>query len=102
MSSEKLTRRSFLRMLAISGAGAVLAACGGTPAGKPTAAPAAEPTAAPAAQPTAAPAAEPTAAPAEPTAAPAAEPTAAPAAEKAGEFHGAFPYQVPPTGHWNS
>jgi len=28
------------------------------------------------------------------------EPTKAPT--KAGEFHGAFPYQVPPTGHWNS
>jgi peptide/nickel transport system substrate-binding protein len=95
MSSEKLTRRSFLRMLAISGAGAVLAACGGTPAAEPTAAPAAEPTAAPAGEPTAAPAAE-------PTAAPAAEPTAATVAEKTGEFHGAFPYQVPPTGHWNS
>ena len=44
------------------------------------------------------PPAQPTAKPPEPTKAPA--PTAAPA--KATEFHGAFPYQVPPTGHWNS
>jgi peptide/nickel transport system substrate-binding protein len=62
-----------------------------TPA--PTQAPAkVEPTKAPA-QPTAVP---PTAVP--PTKAPA--PTAAPA--KVAEYHGAFPYQVPPTGHWNS
>lgn len=101
--SEKITRRNFLRLLAVSGTGIVLAACGGAaPAANPTAAPAGEPTAAPA-EPTAVPAGEPTAAPAEPTAVPAAEPTAVPAmTEKTAEFHGAFPYQVPPTGHWNS
>ena len=77
----------------------ILAACGGTtpPAAAPTAAPAAaEPTAAPAAEPTAAPAAE-------PTAAPAAEATAAPQAAAGGtEFHGAWPYQLPPKGHFNT
>ncbi|HJZ45996.1 MAG TPA: ABC transporter substrate-binding protein [Roseiflexaceae bacterium] len=78
----------------------ILAACGG-PAAQPPAAE--QPTAAPAAaQPTAAPAAQPTAAP-EPTAAPAAQPTAAPAATAVGkEFHGAWPYQLPPKGHYNS
>jgi peptide/nickel transport system substrate-binding protein len=80
----------------------IISACGGA------AAPAAEqPTAAPAAaQPTAAPAAaQPTAAPAveAPTAAPAAEaPTAAPAAAAGTEFHGAWPYQLPPKGHFNT
>jgi peptide/nickel transport system substrate-binding protein len=67
-------------------------------------APAAQPTAAPAeTKATEAPAAEqPTAAPAEakPTEAPATEAPAATAGGK--EYHGAFPYQVPPTGHLNS
>ncbi len=77
----------------------ILAACGGTapPAAAPTAAPAAaQPTAAPAEQPTAAPAAQ-------PTAAPAAEATAAPQTAAGGaEFHGAWPYQLPPKGHFNT
>src|SRR5262245_19886679 len=76
----------------------ILAACGGTapPAAAPTAAPAsAQPTAAPAEQPTAAPAAA-------PTAAPAAEATAAPATAGGTEFHGAWPYVLPPKGHYNS
>jgi peptide/nickel transport system substrate-binding protein len=76
----------------------ILAACGGTapPAAAPTTAPAAAPTAAPAAEPTAAPAAQ-------PTAAPAAEATAAPQAAGGGtEFHGAWPYQLPPKGHFNT
>jgi peptide/nickel transport system substrate-binding protein len=83
----------------------IVSACGGPAAqpAAPTAAPAAaQPTAAPAAaEPTAAPAAAPTTAP-EPTAAPAAEPTAAPAAAGGKEFHGAWPYQLPPKGHYNS
>jgi ABC-type transport system substrate-binding protein len=77
MADTQLNRRRFLQLIAASGAGALLAACG-APGAQP---PAAQPTAPPAA-----PAAEPTAAPAaaEPTAAPAAaEPTAAPAAEPA-------------------
>jgi len=65
-----------------------------TPTPAPTQPPAAQPTTAPA-QPTAVP---PT--PVPPTKAPA--PTATTAPAKATEFHGAFPYQVPPTGHWNS
>lgn len=44
------------------------------------------------------PAAKPTTAP--PTKAPLAQPTSPPT--KTGEFHGAYPYQVPPTGHLNS
>lgn len=106
---KRVSRRELLRILALSSAGAVLAACGGSPAAAPTTAPAAA-TTAPAAEATAAPttaAAEATTAPttaaAEATTAPAAEATTAPAAgAKTGEYHGAFPYQVPPTGHWNS
>ncbi|MFL5804732.1 MAG: ABC transporter substrate-binding protein [Roseiflexaceae bacterium] len=83
----------------------IVASCGGPaqqPAQQPTAAPAAAPTAAPAAAPTTAPAAAPTAAP-EPTAEPAAAPTAAPQPAAGGaEFHGAWPYQLPPKGHFNT
>src|SRR5512144_2094518 len=67
----------------------IMAACGG-----PATQPAAAPTSAPAAAPTTAPAA--TTAP-EATAAPAAEPSAG-----GKEFHGAWPYQLPPKGHYNS
>jgi peptide/nickel transport system substrate-binding protein len=82
----------------------IVSACGGAApeqTQQPTAAPAAAPTAAPAAEPTAAPAAEPTA---EPAATTAPEATAEPAAQPAGgkEFHGAWPYQLPPKGHYNS
>ncbi len=75
IETSALSRRAFLRLSAVAGVGAVLAACGqATPAAAPTAAPAAAPTAAPAAAPTAAPAmAEPTA-PAALPAAPAAGP----------------------------
>jgi ABC-type transport system substrate-binding protein len=70
MNDNKLTRRQLLRLSALAGAGAVVAACGAAP----TAAPQAEATKAEA------PAAEPTKAEAEvaPTEAPAEEPTAAP------------------------
>ena len=88
----------------------VLSACAPAAAPAPAQpAPAqAEPTKAPAAaEPTKAPAAaEPTKAPAAaPAATKAPEPTkaTAPAAAAAGqEYHGAFPYQVPPKGHLNS
>lgn len=71
--NTKLTRRDMLRLSAIGGAGALLAACG---AAAPTAAPAAE-------KPADAPAAEkPADAPAEPTKAPEAAAPAAPAAIK--------------------
>lgn len=77
---------------------ALLVACAPAPTPAPTPAlpTAAPPTTAP--QPTAVPptAVPPTAVP--PTKPP--EPTKPPA--KTGEYHGAFPYQVPPTGHWNS
>jgi peptide/nickel transport system substrate-binding protein len=94
---KRMSRRDLLQLLAFGSAGAVLAACGGAPAAQPTAAPA--PAGGDAPAPTTAPAAS-------GGEAPAVEPTAAPAVDtgavKAGEFHGAFPYQVPPTGHWNS
>jgi peptide/nickel transport system substrate-binding protein len=79
----------------------IIAACGGPAAAPPAAE---QPTAAPAAAaPTAAPAAaEPTAAPQPTTAPAAAEPTAAPEAGAGKEFHGAWPYQLPPKGHYNS
>lgn len=93
-----ISRRRFLRGIALAGAGAALAACAAPPAAQPPAPKAAEPTAAAPVAATAAPAA------AAATEAPkATEAPAAPAAAgKTGEFHGAFPYQVPPTGHWNS
>ena len=93
----KLNRLKFLLgLLAL----VVLGACAAPAA--PTTAPSAPTTAA-----TTAPSA-PTTAPVAPTTAPA--PTTAattgavvpPSTQKTGEFHGAFPYQVPPTGHWNS
>src|SRR6185369_2487300 len=85
-----------------------ISACGGSaaPTTAPTSAPAAAPTTAAATAPTAAaPAEQPTAAAAEaPTAAAAAQPTAAAAEPAAGgtSFHGAWPYQMPPKGHFNS
>jgi peptide/nickel transport system substrate-binding protein len=82
--SQKLSRRRFLRVSAITAATTVIAACGGTAATTPTTAPATggEATTAPAAEATTAPAAEATVAPAaEATVAPAAggEATAVPA-----------------------
>lgn len=72
----------------------IVSACGGATPATPSTSEA--PTAAPAAEATTAPAAEPTAPAAEPsTSAP--EPSGA-----ATSFHGAWPYQVPPQGHFNS
>jgi peptide/nickel transport system substrate-binding protein len=81
----------------------IISACGGQAPAAPTTAPAEAPTAGAAAA-TAAPAEAPTAAPAEaPTAASAEQPTAAAAPAAVGkEFHGAWPYQLPPKGHYNS
>src|SRR5438270_12360169 len=94
--SRRLSRRELLGGLLGTSALALLAACGPaapTPAPTSPAAAAAKPTTA-AAAPTqaAAPPAQPTTAPAQ----------AAPAAAGGGkEFHGAWPYEVPPAGHWN-
>ncbi|MCL5997582.1 MAG: ABC transporter substrate-binding protein [Chloroflexi bacterium] len=89
---KTISRRQFLKASAFAGTSAALAACTGVPAVPSPSTPApAQPT-----QP------EPTTPPAEATQV---EPTMAPttaAVAKTGEFHGAFPYQVPPTGHWNS
>lgn len=114
MANHKiLTRRAFLRGAAAAGAGAILAACGGSPAAPAasTAVSDAATAVAPAAATVVTEAATAvtgaattvaaTTAPA-PTTAPAATTAPAPAAGGTGEFHGAFPYQVPPTGHWNS
>ncbi|OQA45721.1 MAG: putative ABC transporter-binding protein precursor [Chloroflexi bacterium ADurb.Bin325] len=81
------------RVLALFAILAMLVAGCAAPAPTPASAPAAEK---PAAE---APAAEAPAAEAPAAEAPAAE---APAAAAGGEFHGAYPYQVPPTGHLNS
>ena len=114
-----LTRRRLLTTGVVAAAGAVLAACAApaaptaTPQPAKPAAPAAAPTTAPAAAaPTTAPAAAPAAAATATTApaaaaAPAAKPTeaakpAAPAAAAGNrQFNGAWPYQMPPAGHWN-
>lgn len=89
---QGVTRRQLLGLSASAFVAAILAACGGT---TPTTAPAGNtaPTTAAAAAPTAA-----GQAPAAPTTAAA----AAPAAKKGGAFHGAWPYDVPPKGHYNT
>ncbi len=61
-------------------------------------APQAQPTPAPAEKP----AEKPTEAPAKPTEAPEPTPTEAPKPMAGGEFHGAWPYKVPPEGHYNT
>lgn len=86
--ARRLSRRRLLILTGGALAGGLLAACRGTEA-TPTAAPPAAQTPA-AAQSPAAPAATPTAA---------VQVSPAPAGGKA--FHGAWPYQMPPTGHFN-
>ncbi len=77
---SKLSRREFLRLSGIAAAGTVLAACApSTPAPAPK---------------EAAPAEKKEAAPAE-------KPAEKKPAAAGGEFHGAWPYQVPPVGHFN-
>ena len=97
-----ITRRQFIGIGAGTVAAALLAACG---ASNPTATPAAatKPAATTAAGGTtpAATAASGGATPAATTAAAQAT-TAAPAAAKKGEFHGAWPYDLPPKGHYNT
>ena len=78
----------------------IISSCGGQ-----APQPAAQATTAPAAQASTAPAAEATTAPAAATTAPAAAATTAPAAQPSAggtEFHGAWPYQLPPKGHFNT
>jgi len=60
MSSNRISRREFLRLGAVTAAGAALAGCGPKETAAPTAVP---PTVAPTAKPTAVPTAAPTAAP---------------------------------------
>jgi peptide/nickel transport system substrate-binding protein len=108
-NKKTISRRQFLKASTFAGATALLAACAGAATPAPTQAP--QPTTAPTTAPataaatdTAAPTTAATAAATDtvaPTAAATAAATTAPAT-KAGEFHGAFPYQVPPTGNWNS
>lgn len=99
---EHVTRRRFVGVSAGAFVAALLAACGGTaatPAPASSTAPAAS--AAPSAKASAAPSAASSAA-GQASTAPSAAASAAPAAKKGGEFHGAWPYDVPPKGHYNS
>lgn len=77
-----VTRRQFIGIGASAFVAAVLAACGGTTTDTPAAQTGSTPAAA--------------------GSTPAATQGAAPAGQKRGEFHGAWPYQVPPEGHFNS
>jgi hypothetical protein len=95
-SEHNVTRRRFIGVSTGAFVAAILAACGGTAA---TTAPASS-----TAPSTAASVAPSPAASAAPSAAgqASAAPSAAPAAKKGGEFHGAWPYDVPPKGHYNN
>jgi len=88
-----VTRRRFLAVIAGGAASAALAACGGSTTSTPAASVA--PTTAGGA-PTTAAGAAPTTSAAKPTTAPA---TSAKTGNK--EFHSAWPYQIPPNGHFN-
>ncbi len=95
-----VTRRKFVGVSAGAFVAALLAACGGTDA---TTAPASS--TAPSAAASAAPSSRASAAPStagQASTAPSASASAAPAAKKGGEFHGAWPYDVPPKGHYNT
>ncbi len=92
-----VTRRKFVGVSAGAFVAALLAACGGTAA---TTAPASS--TAPSVAASAAPSAAPSTAGQASTAPSSATASAAPAAKKGGEFHGAWPYDVPPKGHYNS
>ncbi len=93
MGGQGVTRRQLLGLSAGAFVAAILAACGGGTT--PTTAPAGN------TAPTTAPAAASTAAGQAP-AAPTTWAAAAPAAKKGGAFHGAWPYDVPPKGHYNT
>src|SRR5690349_16903596 len=88
-------RFTFLLLIVVA---MIISSCGGPPqpAGQATAAPASAATTAPSAAATPAPAAAATAAPAAATA------VAAQPAAGGKEFHGAWPYQLPPKGHFNT
>lgn len=86
-----LTRRRLLRTFVVGGVGVLLAAC--APAPQPTPTPAPKPAEKPA-QPTPTPAPMPAATPT-----PAVQPKVKPTV---GAFHGAWPYEMPPAGHWNT
>ncbi|HEV8634084.1 MAG TPA: ABC transporter substrate-binding protein [Chloroflexota bacterium] len=106
------SRRRVLQLLAGSAGLALTAACGAAPAAPtntPAAAkPAAEPPKVTLPTPGGAPAAAPTNTPVPAAAAPAAKPTevakpaAAPAAAGGKAFNGAWPYEMPPAGHFNT
>jgi peptide/nickel transport system substrate-binding protein len=99
---EFVTRRKFVGVSAGAFVAALLAACGGTTA---TTAPASSTAPAASAAASAAPSTAASAAPStagQASTAPGAAASAAPAAKKGGEFHGAWPYDVPPKGHYNN
>ena len=99
-SERNVTRRQLIGVSTGAFVAAILAACGGTPA---TTAPASStaPSAAASVAPSTAASAAPSAA-GQASAAPSTAASAAPAAKKGGEFHGAWPYDVPPKGHYNN
>ena len=91
-----VTRRRFIGVGAGAFVAAILAACG-TTSTTPTTGSAASSAPAASAAPTAV-----SGASSAPSAAASAAPTTAPSGKKGGEFHGAWPYPVPPEGHFNS
>lgn len=96
-----VTRRRFISVGAGAFVAAILAACG--TASTPPTAPVGSAAPASSAAPSSAGAASsaPTVAKAA-SSAPSSAPTTAPSGKKGGEFHGAWPYSVPPEGHYNS
>ena len=99
-SEHNVTRRQFVGVSAGAFVAALLAACGGETA-TTTPASSTAPSAAASAAPSTAPSTAGRASTA-PSTAPSAAASAAPAAKKGGEFHGAWPYDVPPKGHYNT
>ena len=91
-----VTRRRFIGVGAGAFVAAILAACG-TTSTTPTTGSAASSAPAASAAPTAV-----SGASSAPSAAASAAPTTAPSGKKGGESHGAWPYPVPPEGHFNS
>ena len=97
-SEHNVTRRRFIGVSTGAFVAAILAACGGTAA---TTAPVGSTAPVSSTAASAAPSAAGQSS-AAPGTAPSAAPSTAPTAKKGGEFHGAWPYDVPPKGHYNN
>jgi peptide/nickel transport system substrate-binding protein len=85
-----VNRRQFIALSASAFVASILAACGGASPTATTSAPAAAKTTSSSSSSAAA------------TTAASSSAAAAPAGKKGGEFHGAWPFQVPPEGHYNT